>query len=249
MEKYVNLKKIASGSYGDIFKTKIENKDVVVKKIFFDNDKELEICMLVNNLKISYFVKFIEKINKNIIYEYFNGETLDYELYNLNLDEIEKISFQLIKFLHELEEKQYYYFDLNMNNILIDKNRNIKIIDYSTLNHKNELTVNKVGTYYFVPPEYFNDNIIIKNKFDVFSLGVIIFNLIFKYPPLRKSSDYKNNCICGKNCLEESCLQNIINEKKVLKNKQLLIKLLINCLKYNYKIRKNILQNFNLIMQ
>ena len=66
MEKYVNLKKIASGSYGDIFKTKIENKDVVVKKIFFDNDKELEICMLVNNLKISYFVKFIEKINKSI---------------------------------------------------------------------------------------------------------------------------------------------------------------------------------------
>jgi len=213
MDKYKDLIKIGSGSYGDIFKTKIENKDVVVKKILFDNDKELEICMLINNLKISYFVKFIEKINKNIIYEYFNGETLDYELYNLNLDEIEKVSFQLIKFLHELEEKQYYYFDLNMNNILIDKNRNIKIIDYSTLNHKNKSIENKVGTYYFVPPEYFNDNIIIKNKFDIFSLGVIIFKLIFKYSPLRRSSDYKNKCICGNSCIDESCLQKIIMKK------------------------------------
>ena len=110
-------------------------------------------------------------------------------MYNLDKNDIEFISKQIIDFLYILEKKNYYYLDLNMNNIMIDSNKKVKIIDYSTITHVDKEIKNKIGTYYFVPPEYINDNLVIKNKFDIFSLGIILFKLIFKYMPIKSISD------------------------------------------------------------
>ena len=197
MEKYNIIRKLASGSYGDIFiasnkKSKyVLDNYVVVKKLFIKDDLEMETCKLINSLKNKYFVKYIEKIENNIIYEYFSGNTLEFEMYNLDKNDIEFISKQIIDFLYILEKKNYYYLDLNMNNIMIDSNKKVKIIDYSTITHVDKEIKNKIGTYYFVPPEYINDNLVIKNKFDIFSLGIILFKLIFKYMPIKSISDYK----------------------------------------------------------
>jgi serine/threonine protein kinase len=242
MEKYNIKRKLASGSYGDIFiasviDIKVNNNDVVIKKLFIKDDLENENCKLINTLNNKYFVNFIEKIDNNIIYEYFNGNTLDYEMYNLNIKDIEFISKQIIDFLYILEKKNYYYLDLNMNNILINSNKKIKIIDYSTITHKTKEIKNKIGTYYFVPPEYINDNLVIKNKFDIFSLGIILFILIFKYMPIKKLSDYKKKCLCNNNCLNEECLIKTINNYNKLKNNELLFKFIVKCLKFNFNKR------------
>lgn len=245
MEKYNIIRKLASGSYGDIFI--VSNKEsnnikqkFVVKKLFIKDDLEIETCKIINSLKNKYFVKYIEKIDNNIIYEYFNGNTLEFEFYNLDKKDIEFISKQIIDFLYILEEKNYYYLDLNMNNIMIDSNKKVKIIDYSTISHADKEIKNKIGTYYFVPPEYINDNLVIKNKFDIFSLGIILFKLIFKYMPIKSISDYKKKCLCGNDCPNEECLFATISKYNKLKNNELLFKLILNSLKFNPDNRINI---------
>ena len=247
MNKYNIIRKIANGSYGDVFLGKIKDKEVVIKKLFTKNDLERESCKIINELQCKYFVNFIEKIGDNIIYDYFNGNVLLDELYYLNNDDIKKISFELIDFLHTLELKNYYYLDLNLNNILIDDKKNIKIIDYSTINHKKSKINCKIGTYYFAPHEYILDNIIIKDKFDIFSFGIILFNLLLKYMPIKKISDYKKKCLCENKCDLDNCLLNILKKYNKVKNNELLINLLINSLQFNYQKRSNINQIYNLI--
>ena len=254
MEKYNIKRKLASGSYGDIFiaslikpKDALIKNDFVIKKLFMQDDEENKNCKFINSLNIKYFVNFIDKIDNNIIYEYFNGNTLSYEMYNLNIKDIGLISTKIIDFLFILEKKNYYYLDLNMDNILINSNKEIKIIDYSTISYKDKEINSKVGTYYFSPPEYINNNLIIKNKFDIFSFGIILFNLIFKYMPIKKLSDYKKKCLCGQNCSEEECLIKTISNYNKLKNNELLFKLILNSLKFNYKKRMNISKMYHLI--
>ena len=235
---------ISIGGFGKIYK--LNNENIVLKRLFDDNDKEIINCKIINQMNIKNFVKFHKITSKDIYYEYFKGDTLDFLKFNINFNNILLIFKKIVNTLIQLEEKGYYHLDINLNNILVDDNNNIKIIDYSNLHHKNETINKKIGSFYYFPPEYFIENKIIIDKFEVFILGILLFELIFKFKPISNTGDYQKDCwfFC-KNKLHnrKKFIKNFINNK--LKNKEI-TNCLVKCLEFNYNQRfklKELLQS------
>uniref|UniRef100_A0ACD5VJM4 Uncharacterized protein n=1 Tax=Avena sativa TaxID=4498 RepID=A0ACD5VJM4_AVESA len=86
-----------------------------------------------------------------------------------------------LKYLHEELEPPLYHLDLKPANILLDDNMMPKLADFGVSRffgqEQTQITGSCIGTFGYIPPEYIERNII-SNKFDIFSLGVIIIKLI-----------------------------------------------------------------------
>ena len=83
------------------------------------------------------------------------------------------------------------HYDLKPQNILLNSHGVVKLTDFglcklfSDENSKMELTSQGVGTYWYLPPECFmrNGQAMISNKVDVWSLGVVTFQMLFGQKP------------------------------------------------------------------
>ncbi|XBI51757.1 cysteine-rich receptor-like protein kinase 44 [Aegilops tauschii subsp. strangulata] len=94
--------------------------------------------------------------------------------------EIIKGTCEGLNHLH-MQKKHIFHLDMKPANILLDNSMAPKIADLglsklvsSTITYKAEV---KKGTYGYMPPEYINNGFI-SEKFDVFSLGVIIIKMM-----------------------------------------------------------------------
>ena len=172
-----------------------------------------------------------------------------------NLSQILIFNFiqQILSGIYYLKQYNYVTFDLKPENIVLTNNLILKLIDFSLMGKINEN--NSVGeennsfslsfksTFSIMGPEYYDDNkkkISNKNleKIEIFSLGCIIYFLIFNKNIY--DNKYKNDIGFNKNknieILEES-------KKKLKENKYYdkeLIDFIENCLKQNIEERLSI---------
>jgi tousled-like kinase len=132
------------------------------------------------------------------ILEYCNGPNLSTYLKihkTLNEKEAKMIVRQILSgllFLNQKHEAKIIHYDLKPQNILFN-NGIPKISDFGLCKVMNnddtklELTSQGVGTYYYLPPECFirdRDNpILISTKVDIWSLGVIFFEMLYGFRP------------------------------------------------------------------
>ncbi|KAM0897110.1 hypothetical protein ACQ4PT_022780 [Festuca glaucescens] len=88
---------------------------------------------------------------------------------------------QGLKYLHEELHSPMYHLDIKPVNVLLDENMVPKLADFGLSRlfggEKTQVTKNAIGTHGYVPPEYI-DSAVISNKFDIFSLGVVIIKII-----------------------------------------------------------------------
>ncbi|KAL6870839.1 hypothetical protein ACP4OV_014687 [Aristida adscensionis] len=86
-----------------------------------------------------------------------------------------------LKYLHEELESPIYHLDLKPENILLDENLLPRITDFGLSRlfgeERTQITKSYLGTRGYLPPEYIERNII-SNKFDIFSLGVVIIKIM-----------------------------------------------------------------------
>ena len=219
---FVNESKgpIGRGAFGEVWKVTHENsqkqycikilnkRDIFEQKLINQINKEISIMYNINH---PYSVRLVNHFEDNeklyLIMEFVpNGN-----LYNLiqnnkknknkNLDLIKKIIIQtieIIKFLHSLN---IVYRDIKPENILLDKNYNVKLCDYGWATY---FTPGKYLTVYCGTPEYVSPEVLKKypynEKVDIWGIGVLIFELSFGYAPFTSNfnEDRYNNIKAGK---------------------------------------------------
>ena len=103
------------------------------------------------------------------------------------------------------------HYDLKPGNILFDKNGDAKITDFGLSKivdaadptDSMELTSQGAGTYWYLPPECFitHQNVRISNKVDVWSIGVIYYQMLFGKRPfgdgMSQDKVLSNNIMLG----------------------------------------------------
>ena len=125
-----------------------------------------------------------------IVNEYFSGIELDKVIRGnyMDLNSIVKITRKILRALGEAHRHNLYHGGLNESNILVDERYNIKIYDFCITKANKGVNIRKDNCVPFLSPHQLNINFTDKES-DFFTLGVILFDAIFKRMPF----GYSNN--------------------------------------------------------
>nr|XP_027101188.1 cysteine-rich receptor-like protein kinase 5 [Coffea arabica] len=192
--------KLGQGGFGPVFKGKLVNGlEVAVKRLNrmsghgieqFKNEVKV-ISKLQHRNLVRLLGSCIEKEERLLVYEYLPNNSLDSVLFDAakrnildwkgRLKIIEGVG-QGLLYLHKYSRLKIIHRDLKTSNVLLDADLNPKISDFGTARifGENEMrgsTMNIVGTYGYVSPEYAMDGVY-SEKSDVFSFGVMILEII-----------------------------------------------------------------------
>lgn len=204
---------LGKGGYSEVYKAyDLENHNIVACKLHQLNPswkeeikdnyikhtiRENQIHKEISHSKIVKHYDTIEIDNNSFVtvLEYCTGPDLaGYLQRNRNIGEKEAriIITQILlglEYLNKLPNKIIHY-DLKPENIIFH-NSEVKISDFGLAkiieNNKDkiQLTSQGVGTYWYLPPECFeeNTNVDISSKVDIWSCGVILYEIFFRKKP------------------------------------------------------------------
>ena len=160
------------------------NDKHIVKLIDYNLSGELRIASAKKTKKISYMV--LEYAEKGEIFNYLKkskGFPLPIAKYYFK---------QLLIGLKSMHSESVYHRDLKLENLLLDKDFNLKIIDFgfATSNAKDS---NVLGTDFYMAPEMVLRKEYQPSKCDMFSAGVILFTFIRGNFPFKIASQNEIN--------------------------------------------------------
>ncbi|KAM3297614.1 hypothetical protein ACQJBY_039500 [Aegilops geniculata] len=147
-------------------------------------------CHNIQEVQVEYKGKLVlaEKTHRALCLEYMSNGSLDKYL----SDECDRYDWQTgygiikgicqgLKYLHNELKPPIYHLDLKPANVLLDENMVPRIADFGMSrlfrDEKTRATNSSLGTIGYLPPEYICNNLI-SNKFDIFSLGVVIIKIM-----------------------------------------------------------------------
>jgi len=158
---------------------------------------EIQILKSLDNKNIVKFYESIEDSNYlYLVFEYIKGGSL-FDYLNskpgkkVNEEEAKCIFKQIVKAIQYCHKKNVVHRDLKFENILLDENKNMKIIDFGFAVVVN--TVCKLnlfcGTTVYMAPEIINKQNYWGPPVDIWSLGVILYTMLSGRFPFRGSND------------------------------------------------------------
>ena len=253
---FSNIEKIDKGGFGILYKAKhiLDLKNYAIKKICLIKENDDVFCRnIYNKLKevrclsnlnhpniIRYNTSWIEKNKKELFQEiniFIQMELMDINLKefllkdNINNDNKEKIITNVISGIEYLHSQNIIHCDLKPDNILLNiKEQNInqiKIADFGLVIEKgrNFNEINEYGNFIYLPPESEYNNYTL--KYDIYSLGIIIFEIIEEWNTdmerIQKIINFKNGKYINKYKLLNSMISKKQNDRpniKLLKNKK-----------------------------
>ena len=186
------------------------NKFFVVKKIKGRNssitEKKIIKKCLINEYTISTLLEHpnirktldIDLVDNCLIYEYFPGIDFFEYLKNGNIDMNEQLNFyeQFIDGVEYMHNIGIAHMDLKLENIMIDtSNKKVKIIDFGEskvfhdINHI-ETVINEHGIHGsepYIAPEEFSEKFYDPEKVDVWSCGIILYEILYISIPWTKA--------------------------------------------------------------
>lgn len=212
-KKYQLVSLIGKGGYSEVYKAyDIKNHKFVACKIHQLNPnwsdemkdsyikhtmRENEILKNIHHKNIINHIDTIEINNNSFcsVLELCNGTDLSNYLRErkiLSEKEVKVITKQILEALVYLENlpKKIIHYDLKPQNILFN-NLEVKLTDFGLAkiidsnSNFTDLTSQGTGTYFYLPPECFlmDDNIKINQKVDIWSLGIIVYEMLFGNKP------------------------------------------------------------------
>jgi len=192
MNDLVILKLIGEGAQSKVYEGYYNRTHCAIKILQNVDYKSLmSELVIISHLKHPSIPKFygivIEDKNISIVNEFIEGDTLDnLKLFDLNYDLKMKIIKDIGNVLEYMHVNHMIHRDLKPGNIILDKNRNVYLIDYGIskicANKKNVMTSTK-GTLNYLAPESFevknlteNEEVIsiVTPKVDVWAFGCLV---------------------------------------------------------------------------
>ena len=179
-------------------KSTIKNEIYILKQLKNENDNIMKLYDVIYTNKYLY-----------LILEYIDGiSLLDYiqntKNRRINENMCKKIFYQIVKAISYCQNKNICHRDIKLENILILNNNVIKLIDFgfAVKCQRNEYQEFFCGTLYYMPPEIVNKQKYIPFYSDIWSLGVLLYTMLFGNFPFKANTEEK--------------LFELINEAKVV---------------------------------
>ena len=168
----------------------------------FQENPKLEECT-ANEIKIlskieqsPYIIRYVEmhktKNNFYFIYEYCNGKTLEHKLKQetkLSEKQAVRVFKQLLEAFQILNKYNIMHRDLKPDNIFFH-NGSIKLGDFGfckTLGRANDMASTMLGSPIYMAPEVLKGEIY-TSKADIWSLGVVLYEMLFGVCPFESNS-------------------------------------------------------------
>ncbi|KAK1668612.1 hypothetical protein QYE76_056771 [Lolium multiflorum] len=192
--------KVGAGSYGSVYKGEHKNGETIAVKLLhyipgLDDEqfkKEYLNLASLQHKNIVRLVGYCHETRREILP--FDGKMVFAEMTREHFVSNEftghdwctryaiiKGICQGLKYLHEELQSPMYHLDIKPANVLLDDNMFPKLADFGLSRlfsgGKTQVTKSALGTHGYVPPEYI-DAAVISNKFDIFSLGVVIIKIM-----------------------------------------------------------------------
>lgn len=191
-------KKIGQGGFSEIFESQWMGIPVAVKIIFdpninealleeFNNEIEklfilrhpyiIQLYGITDSEKNQKLAVITELAPKGSLFDYLhkNSKTKN----NLSLEFKNKITKQLVHTMAYIHSRGYVHRDLKTQNILLDKNLDMKLCDFGLTKLKSELNSGSgqfAGTPCYMAPELF-DRKFYDDKVDVFAFGTVVWEI------------------------------------------------------------------------
>ncbi|KAI8366961.1 kinase-like domain-containing protein [Choanephora cucurbitarum] len=201
---YLLLQTLGEGEFGKV-KFGIEIKtgqEVAIKLIRKDNidstsrmtkvEREISVLRILHHPNIVKLFDVIEteKYIGIILQCATGGELFDYILAHRYLKEKDasRLFAQLISGVHYMHQKCIVHRDLKLENLLLDKHRNVLITDFGFANQfssaQDDLMSTSCGSPCYAAPELvMNQGVYVGPAVDIWSCGVILFAMLCGYLP------------------------------------------------------------------
>lgn len=201
---------LGEGSFGPVYKAIMPTSEVVAVKVLGNNSKQGEKefqteVLLLSRLHHKNLVNLVgycvDKGRLMLVYEFMSNGSLASLLYgncsrSLKWEERLQIALDVshgIEYLHEGAVPSVIHRDLKSANILLDNALRAKVADFGL--SKEEVYDGRYsglkGTYGYMDPHYVSTNNYTKSS-DIYSFGIILFELITAINPQQGLMDYIN---------------------------------------------------------
>lgn len=209
MEKYTVEKQLGAGNYGEcsLVRSKKSGTQYALKRIDLSTkspaqqkeaENEVKTMSKLNHPNIIQFVEaFVEHNALCIVMEFADGSDLEHELIEacekrryISEDRIMSVFVQIALGLRQLHKQHLLHRDLKSANVFLTSTGAVKLGDFGfakQLNYTMALASTVCGTPYYFSPELCQ-RLPYNNKSDVWSLGVILYEMI----NLQKPFEAKN---------------------------------------------------------
>lgn len=196
-EKITIGSKIGVGTFGDVFSAVYTGEKVAVKKFLkqrvTDNvllelrTESAILCELHHPNILKFIGMCIKPPNLCLVTEYLERGSLSHILYNqdnhLTWDHKKNIAQDIATGLAYLHKNSIIHRDVKSSNMLVAADWKVKIADFGFSRVKmDNQTMTQCGTVAWTAPEIF-DGLHYTEKADVFSYGVILWELVFRKKP------------------------------------------------------------------
>lgn len=192
--RYEILSRLGSGGMGEVwhaYDVKLR-MDVALKTLRFDlikNDERIETLRSeVRNARevispnVCRIFDLISEENQELIsMEYIDGMTLSSMLEqkeSIPMSEARDIAAQFLSGLEAIHCSGLVHCDLKPENIMVTRTGRVVLMDFGIAKHSKHEATLTVGTLPYIPPEYLS-GVAIDPKFDLFSAGIILAEIIY----------------------------------------------------------------------
>ncbi|TPP60981.1 Serine/threonine-protein kinase PAK [Fasciola gigantica] len=197
---YTLIEKVGSGASGTVQRSrdnrtrqmvaikvmrldKQPNRDLIISEI--EVMKELRHESIVNYLE-SYLLR--QENELWVVMEYLDGGALTEVVTETVMDvpTIAAVTRECVKALAFLHDKNIIHRDIKSDNVLLGRQGQVKVTDFgfcAQLGNRQSKRDTMVGTPYWMAPEVVNKTVQYGQKIDIWSLGIMVIEMIDGEPP------------------------------------------------------------------